>query len=140
MPRWPRVVLAVGGGVMVLAGAGGMALGTGGGAFVRALLPPVAVDASAVGGATVALSAVVVGFGAVQLLLARAVSRPGRWTAAAAVILSGLLAAASLAVAVVSATQAAAGGPAALLAVAATMLVIALAYAAASMTLARTSV
>jgi hypothetical protein len=139
MQGLPRLVLIIGGVLMVIAGSAGIVLGATSGPFLRSLLPRVVVDAAAVGGAAVALSSVIVAVGVLQLALARAVSSRSRWPIAAAVILTAFLAAIGVAIAVVSVTEAAVAHTAVMLAVGAAALVIALAYAAASVQLAAKS-
>lgn len=140
MPGLPRLVLGLGGVVLLVTGLVGIALGATSGPFLRSLLPPVVVDAAAVGGATVALSGLLLLIGAAQLALAAWAGAQRRWTTASAVIVSGLLASAFLAGAVVSVTEAARSGSVVMLGLGACALVVALAYAAASLALARSSV
>ncbi len=111
VPRLTRVLLLVGGGIALAAGVAGLVAGATVPDRLLALLPPVAVDAPAIGGATVALGALLAGAGLLQvgtgLLLGR-----GDWARAAGIVILGLLAALLLAVGVAVLTEVGAGAPA----------------------------
>jgi len=77
--RWARAVLAGGGLVAVIAGATGIGLGRGAAGWLYSLLPPVEIDAAAVGGATVALGIGLGLVGALQLLAAARYGRQPAW-------------------------------------------------------------
>lgn len=140
MPRFPRLVLAVGGAGMLAAGAAGIILGLAAPGWLRGSLPRVVVDQAAVGGAAVALGVLVAGAGVVQLLLVVASGRAGRWVAAAASIVAGLCAALAFAFAAVLATETATGGPPWLLAASGACLLVGLSYGAGALGAARASV
>jgi len=105
-----RLVLVVGGSAMVVSGLILAALGLVGGAWMRSHLPEVVIDASAVGGAAFALGVFLATAGAVQLVVAVAVRRAGRWLMAGAAVLAGLLASLLIASAVAALTEATRGG------------------------------
>jgi len=105
-----RLVLAAGGAVMLLSGLLLAALGLFAGAWLRSFLPPLAIDARAVGGAALALGVVLAVAGAAQAAAAVSVVRGGRWVAAAAAVLAGLLTGLLVACAVAAVTQTAGGG------------------------------
>jgi hypothetical protein len=134
-----RLVLVVGGTAMLLSGLVVAALGLFAGAWLRSLLPQVAVDASAVGGAAFALGLTVAAAGASQLTLAASVRRPGRWTTAGAAVLTGLLAALLIACAAAAVTEVARGGTPWLLGASLALTVAAFAYAATAWKLGRAS-
>jgi len=139
VPALARMVLLVGGTAMVFAGLAAAVLGLVAGGWIRAQLPQVVIDASAVGGATFALGVVVAAAGAIQLLVAASLRLAGRWLMAGAAILAGLLASLLLASAVSAATEVARGGTQWLLAGSLGLLAAAVAYAACAWQLARAS-
>jgi hypothetical protein len=128
MPRFPRLLLSIGGLLMLAAGAVGMTLGVTSASWLASLVPQVVIDNPAVGGAAVALGALVAVVGLTQLVLVVALRRQDPWVAAASSTVSGILAVLSLAVTAALATQTAAGGPMWLLLAAAGSLVIGVAY------------
>ena len=109
MPSVARIVLLVGGTVMVLCGLAVAVLGLVAGGWIRSQLPQVVIDASAVGGATFALGVVVAGTGGMQLVVA-SLHLASRWLMAGAAVLAGLVASLLLASAVAAATEVARGG------------------------------
>ena len=110
MLGFARLVLMVGGSVTLLAGLVAATLGLLAAAWLRSLLPPVVIDVAAVGGAAFALGLSVATTGAVQLVVAVALRRPGRWVDAAAVAITGLLAGLLIALAAAAMTEAARSG------------------------------
>jgi len=139
VPALARMVLLVGGTAMVFAGLAAAVLGLVAGGWIRAQLPQVVIDASAVGGATFALGVVVAAAGAIQLLVAASLRLAGRWLMAGAAILAGLLASLLLASAVAAATEVARGGTQWLLAGSLGLVAAAVAYGAGAWQLARAS-
>src|SRR5438876_186936 len=86
-----RLVLVVGGTIVLICGLILVALGLVAGAWIRSLLPEVVIDARAVGGAAFALGVFLAVAGAAQLVIAAAVRRAGRWVMAGAAALAGIL-------------------------------------------------
>lgn len=127
MPRFPGLVLRVGGSCMLVAGIAGVVLGVGARAWLASLLPRVVIDQAAVGGAAVALGSLVGIAGLAQLALVM-LHRGSPWTAAAAATVSGLLGALGVALSVTLATVVAAGASPWLLAGSGACLAIGLAY------------
>ena len=134
-----RLVLLVGGTAVLIAGLMLAALGLVAGAWIRSLLPEVVIDASAVGGAAFALGVFFAASGVVQLMVAAAVRRAGRWLVAGAAVLAGVLASLLLASAVAAVTEVARGGPPSLLVAALALAAAAIAYGAAAWGLGRAS-
>ena len=139
MLAFARLVLTAGGMAMLLSGVVLAALGLFAGGWLRSLLPPLAIDTRAVGGAALALGVFVAVVGAAQLAAALSVARAGRWVAAAAAVVSGLLAGLLVACAVAAATQVALGGSAWLLPASAGLMVAAIGYGAGAWGLANAS-
>jgi hypothetical protein len=135
--RLARLVLILGGALMTIAGACATGVGIVAPAWLHSLLPPVQVDAPAVGGATVALGCATIGLGLVQLTIGLLLPRPARWLSAAAVTLSALLGAAWLSVAVVLATESATASSVWFLVGAGALVLVAIAYLAAALSIAR---
>jgi hypothetical protein len=129
-PRFPRLLLLGTGCLLVVAGAAGAGAGLLVPGRLHALLPAVVVDAAAIGGAAVALGAVVATLGAAQLLIGLLLERAG-WTAAGVVSL-GVLAALLVALGVVLLTEVAAGAAGWVVAPAAVLLLLAGLYGAAA--------
>lgn len=140
MPAFARLVLVVGGSATLLAGLIVATLGLVGAGWLRSLLPPVVIDAAAVGGAAFALGLSVATAGAAQLVLAIALRRPGRWVGAAAVTTAGLLASLLIALAAAAMTEVARGGAVWLLLPGLALGMAALVYGASAWSLARASV
>lgn len=137
MPRFPGLVLSIGGLFMLGAGLGGVVLGLVARAWLASLVPQVVIDQAAVGGAAVALGLLVGVTGLAQVALV-VLHRGGPWTGAAAATMSGLLAALGLAVAVALATAVSAGGSPWLLAGGGACLAVGLAYGVCAWRLAQT--
>jgi len=134
-----RLVLVVGGSTVLICGLILAALGLVAGAWIRSLLPEVVIDARAVGGATFALGVFLAAAGAVQLAVAAAVRRAGRWLMAGAAVLAGIVASLLVACAVAAITEVARGGSAWLLPAALALAVAAIAYGAVAWQLGRAS-
>ena len=134
-----RTVLIIGAVAWLLAGAGGFTLAAIGTAQLIALLPPLAVDADAVGGALTALALTLVATGTAHLFVVAGLRDGRRWARSAGVLLTALLAIVSIglaATAVASAVREPAYGLQ-LLAGAAVGAVAAVAYLLAAVGLAR---
>ena len=134
-----RVVLVVGGATLLICGLILTALGLVAGAWIRSLLPQVLIDSRAVGGASFALGVFLACAGAVQLAIAAAVGRAGRWVMAGAAVLAGILASLLVACAVAAVTEVARGGTPWLLAAALALAVASIAYGAVAWELGRAS-
>jgi hypothetical protein len=119
---------------MLLAGGAGVVTGIAIPDRLHALLPPVVIDAAAIGGATVALGVAMGVVGLAQLLMGLLLGR-GSW-AAAGVVSLGLLAALFLALGVALLTEVAAGADDWLVAPGACLLVLAGLYGVAAWRLA----
>jgi len=135
-----RLVLSVGGTAALVSGALLIGLGLFAGAWLHALLPPLVIDARAVGGAAFALGIFAAAAGVVQLATAAWVGREGRWVTASAAVLAGIFASLLVACAVAAATEAARGGSAWFLGGTLALLIAATAYGAAAWGLSRASV
>lgn len=122
VPRLPRLLLIVGGALLLVAGAAGVVAGIAIPDRLHALLPPVVIDVAAIGGATVALGVAIGLVGSAQLLIGLLLGR-GEWTAAGVLSL-GLLAALVLALGVALLTEVAAGAAGWLVAPGACLLVV----------------
>ena len=134
-----RLVLVVGGTIVLICGLILVALGLVAGAWIRSLLPEVVIDARAVGGAAFALGVFLAVAGAAQLVIAAAVRRAGRWVMAGAAVLAGILCSLLVACAVAAVTEVARGGSPVLLVAALVLAVAAVAYGAGTWGLGRAS-
>jgi hypothetical protein len=128
----PRLVLVtrfllVVGLLLIVAGGGGAGLAVVDPALVRAQLPPVAIDAAAVGGALAALGFASVALGAVHLVAVAGLRRRARWATTATVVLAATLSMLWLAAAVAALVSARQG--AGFVAAGIGLAVLALAYA-----------
>jgi hypothetical protein len=108
-PRFPRLLLLAGGALLLLAGATAVAAGIAIPDRLLALLPPVAIDSAAVGGATVALGLLIAALGLLELLLGLVVRGRSAWRVAAAVVVIGLIGILLVALGVALLTEVAAG-------------------------------
>jgi hypothetical protein len=115
IPRLPRVLLLVGGVVLLGAGIAGVAAGATIPDRLHALLPAVVVDAAAIGGATVALGVLLVFAGLLQVVVGLLLGHDDP-TRAAGVVVLALLGTLLLAVGVALLTEVGAGASAWLLA------------------------
>ena len=88
-----RTVLLIGALVFLLAGAGTFTLSAIGVHQLLTLLPPLAVDADAVGGALTALALTLVATGTAHLFIVAGLRDGRRWAASAGALLAGVLAA-----------------------------------------------
>lgn len=139
MLSFARLVLAVGGTAMLIGGLALAALGLFAGPWLRSLLPPVVIDAQAVGGAAFALGVFFALAGAAQIVAAASIARGGRWVAASAAVIAALLASLLAACAVAAATEAARGGSLWFLAGSLALMAAALSYGGGAWGLARAS-
>jgi hypothetical protein len=130
VPPFARMVLLVGGTAMLVCGLAVAALGLVAGGWIRSQLPQVVINAAAVGGAAFTLGFVVAAAGGVQVLLALALPRAGRWAMAGAAVLAGVAASVLVALAVAAATELGRGGTRWLLAAVLGLGAAALAYGA----------
>jgi len=138
-PLRPALLLAVAGGVLVLAGVAGLVGGLFLSAWLYSLLPPTNVDQHAVGGAVFALG-VSIGLGGVLHLLLAVPLFHGRQAALVpAAVLCVSMAVATLVLAIAATVSAAAGQgvPAALVPLALVLLAVSIAYALAATALVR---
>ncbi|MEA2650600.1 MAG: hypothetical protein QOI85_321 [Chloroflexota bacterium] len=87
-----RTVLLIGAVVFLLAGAGTFALAAIGVRQLLSLLPPLAIDADAVGGALTALALTLVAAGTAHLFVATGLRDGRRWARSAGALLAGVLA------------------------------------------------
>jgi len=110
-PRFARILLLAGGGLLVAGGIAGLVAGAAVPDRLYALLPPLVIDAAAVGGATVALSAAILVGGAVELSVGFRLGR-APWAASAALIVLAVTGALLLAIGVALLTEVAAGASA----------------------------
>ncbi len=136
--RLSRLLLLAGGGILLAAGAAVAAAGIALPERVHALLPQVAVDTPAIGGAMVALGVGVGVAGLTEVLVGLALGRRD-WASAAGVVALGLLAMLLLALAATILTEIAAGAAAWLLAPAGVLVAIAGVHGAAAWRLAAAS-
>ncbi len=114
VPPLPRLLLIGGGGVVLSAGIAGVVAGVTIPDRLHALLPAVVVDAAAIGGATVALGALFVGAGVLQLVTGLLLGR-GDPTRAAGVVILAFVGTLLLAIGVALLTEVGAGATAWLL-------------------------
>ena len=91
-----RTVLIIGAVAWLLAGAGAFTLAAIGTAQLIALLPPLAIDADAVGGALTALALTLVVTGTAHLFVVAGLRDNRRWARSAGVLLTALLAVVSI--------------------------------------------
>lgn len=89
--RGPAALLALLGLVLLLLGAAAIGAGLVFAERIRAMLPPVAIDAAAVGGALVALGGAAGLLGAAHLAVALAIRRRARRAAVPAIVLSAVM-------------------------------------------------
>ena len=89
-----RLVLVIGAVAFLLAGAGTFALAAVGVEQLLSMLPPLAIDADAVGGALTALALAFVATGTAHLFIVAGLREGRRWAASAGALLAGVLAAA----------------------------------------------
>jgi hypothetical protein len=95
--RVARTVLAVGAVAWLFVGAIGIGLAAAGREWVLAVLPPLAIDADALGGALTALAAVLVLVGAAHLAVVAGLRRGWRLARSAGALLASVLSVACLA-------------------------------------------
>jgi hypothetical protein len=138
--RWPRLVLAAGGLLALLVGLGGILVGWRAAGWLYSLLPPVQIDAAAVGGAAVSLGLAIGVAGVVQLVAAARVGRRSRWEATAIVTLAALIGATLASSAVAAFTAAATAGQPWLVVAGLGLLAAAAAYGVSAWRVARPSV
>ena len=108
--RWPRLVLATGGLLALLVGLSGVLVGWRAAGWLYSLLPPVQIDAAAVGGAAVSLGLAIGVTGVAQLVAAARVGRRSRWEATAIAAFAALIGATLASSAVAAFTAAATAG------------------------------
>lgn len=94
-----RTILLVGTIVWLVAGAAGAALAALGTDRLMALLPPLAIDADAVGGALLTVALILVALGCVHAAILVGLRRGRRWAGSAGALLGAVLSAACLALA-----------------------------------------
>lgn len=94
MARW---TLAVAGVVWLLVGTAGVALALTGAERVLSLLPPLAIDADALGGAVTTIAIALIAIGGAHLAILLGLRGARRWPRSAGALLTGVLAVASLA-------------------------------------------
>lgn len=94
--RATRTVLVIGAAVWLLLGIGGIGLALVGRQWLLSSLPPLAIDADALGGALTAMALVALALGLVHLCLVIGLARGWRWARSAGALLASLLAAVSL--------------------------------------------
>ncbi|MGH2356759.1 MAG: hypothetical protein ACRDGJ_01950 [Candidatus Limnocylindria bacterium] len=99
-------VLLVGAAVWSIVGVGGLGLGTMGAGWLHALLPPVVIDAAALGGGVTAMGASILGIGLAHAAVLAGLRRDQRWARSAALLLAATLAVGLLALAAAAATSA----------------------------------
>lgn len=136
VPRGPRILLVAGGAGCLLAGFAAVAAGMAVPARLLDLLPPVAIDAQAVGGAAVALGVLLAALGAAQVGIGVALRAGRSWRLAAGIVFTALTAALAAAIGVALLTQAAAGGSLLLVPAGLALVGVAAAYLAAAWRLA----
>jgi len=101
-----RGVLLVGAVAWSAAGLGGIGLGTFGARWLHAQLPPVVIDAAALGGGVTAIGASILALGIAHLAVLGGLRREQRWARSAAMLLVGTLAVALLGLTAAAATSA----------------------------------
>lgn len=139
MPRLPRLILLVFGVAGTATGVTAAVVGSTASGWIASLLPPVEIDAAAIGGAASTLGYGVLVLGLAQLALAVALRRRARWLVATAAALGGLLCATFLSLAAAAFTSAASADLPWLILVGAGLLVVAAGYAVAFVLLVRAS-
>ena len=87
-----RRVLIIGAVIWLLAGAGGFVLAAVGIQWLLARLPPLAIDADALGGALTALALTLVGTGTAHLFVVAGLRDGRRWAGSAGALLASVLA------------------------------------------------
>lgn len=134
-----RTVLIIGAVAWLLVGAGGFLLAAAGTGLLLSLLPPLAIDADALGGALTAVALALVLTGAAHLVVMLGLDRERRWARSAGALLSSVLAVTTLGLAAAAAASAVREPTYAwqLLGVALLAAVAAIAYAFAAIRLAR---
>lgn len=111
-PRLVVILLLVAGGILALAGIAGLAIGLFLAAWLYSLLPPVTIDAPAVGGATTAVGVVLLLLAVAHVAAAAGLARGLPAMLTAAVVLSAAMSLLALGWAVAAAVSAASGsGP-----------------------------
>jgi hypothetical protein len=106
------LLLAVAAAVWLLAGVVVIAVGLGGAPWLMAQLPPLSIDAAAVGGAAVAIGIGLVGIAVFHVAVAMGVRAMRRWAVSSGVLLSATMAVGLVAVALAAGTTLARGSPA----------------------------
>lgn len=101
-----RRTLVVGGVAWLLVGIAGVALALSGSEGLLELLPPLAVDADAVGGAVTAISSGLIAIGVAHLVILAGLGGAGRWARSAGALLTAVLAVATLALAAAAVSSA----------------------------------
>jgi hypothetical protein len=139
VPRLPRLILLAGGLAATAIVVTAAVLGATASAWIFSLLPPVAIDAAAVGGAVSALGFGVLAVGLAQLGLALAIGRRSRWAMATATALGALLCATFVSLAVAAFTSAASAGLPWLMLAGAGLVLVAAGYGVACVVLVRAS-
>ena len=91
-----RTVLVIGAAFWLLGGIGGIGLAVVGRDWLLSSLPPLAIDADALGGALIAVAMVVVAIGLAHLGVLIGLARGWRWVRSAGALLAAVLAAALL--------------------------------------------
>lgn len=120
-------------------GAAAAVIGATASTWIASLLPPVAIDAAAVGGATSALGFGMLSVGVLQIGLALALGRPSRWAMPAATAVGALLGATFVSLAVAAFTSAVSASLPWLVLVGAGLVVVAAGYGIACVALVRAS-
>ena len=91
-----RTILLIGAIAWLLAGAGAFALASVGTQQLLSMLPPLAIDAAALGGALTALALTLVATGTAHLFVVAGLRDGRRWAASAGALLASVLAAVSV--------------------------------------------
>jgi len=94
-----RTVLIIGAVAWLLVGAAGLVLAAAGTTLLLSLLPPLAIDAEALGGALTAVAVSVIATGAAHLVVVAGLRRDRRWARSAGALLTSVLSVVSLALA-----------------------------------------
>ena len=94
-----RTVFLVGAAIWLLAGIGGIAVGAVGTESLLSLLPPLAIDAAALGGALTAVALALLAIGVMHLVVVGGIANDRRWASSAGVLLASALAILALALA-----------------------------------------
>jgi len=101
-----RTVLLVGAAACLLSGVAGIGLAIAGSESLLSLLPPLAIDADALGGAVTAVALALVAVGVVHLGVLVGLGQGQRWAMSAGALLSSVLAVVSLALAAAAVSSA----------------------------------